>query len=98
MWSIFMDMPPHTKATLAAFGIKTQEHIEAIYEPVKYGEITRQQLHEAVGNGENITALVNAASRNPHPGIVFVPDCEAAKADCAKEPTKKQDIDIDLDR
>jgi hypothetical protein len=68
--AIILDMPP-TPAAATDFGIKSQEHYEAIYYPFRHGEISAAQLDAAYGNGPKLTTLVNAASRNPHTGITF---------------------------
>lgn len=59
-------------ASVAAFGIRSQEHYEALYHPLRHGDIAREQLEAARGNGEKLTRLVNAAPHNPHRGIEFV--------------------------
>jgi hypothetical protein len=100
MRAIVLDVEPR-ETTLKAFGIRTQEHLEAIYEPVRHGEITRKQLHEAVGDGSKITAMVNAANTNPHPGIEFMTGwdgMDSTKAASAEAPAKEKEKDIDLER
>jgi hypothetical protein len=70
MFSIAQDVWPN-ETTRADFGIATQAHYEAVYYPVRHGEISAIQLDDALGSGEKLTALVNSASRNPHQGIQF---------------------------
>jgi hypothetical protein len=59
-------------ASVDQFGIRSQEHYDALYHPLRHGEITREQLEAARGCGDKLTALVNAAPHNPHRGIEFV--------------------------
>jgi hypothetical protein len=95
MRAIVLDVSPH-KATREMFGIRTQEHLEAIYEPVRHGEITRQQLHDAVGDGANLTAMVNAARTNPHLGIEFITRGEGKETPAANTaPHRHKDIELD---
>jgi hypothetical protein len=68
--AIALDMPP-TPAAANDFGIASQQHYEAIYYPLRNDEITFKQLDDAYGNGPALTGLFNAASSNPHKGIVF---------------------------
>src|SRR5262249_52519602 len=68
--AIALDVQP-TPASSMDFGIKTQEHYEAIYYPARNDEITFAQLDAAYGNGPKLTELVNASPSNPHKGIVF---------------------------
>jgi len=70
MFSIVQDVWPN-EPTCLDFGIKTQEHLEALYYPVRHGEITASQLDDALGSGPKLTELVNGASLNPHQGIHF---------------------------
>jgi hypothetical protein len=69
--SITLDLYPTHPAVLTDFGISSQKHYEAIYYPVREGEITPQQLEGALGCGPRLTELVNAAPSNPHKGIEF---------------------------
>jgi hypothetical protein len=68
--AISLDTQP-TPAASMDFGIKSQEHYEAIYYPVRNDEITFAGLDAVYGNGPKITELVNAAPSNPHKGIQF---------------------------
>ncbi|MBX9583975.1 MAG: hypothetical protein K2X87_27055 [Gemmataceae bacterium] len=56
------------------FGLKSQEHYEALYYPLRNEEITPTQLDGALCHGPKITELANAAPSNPHKGLVFVTD------------------------
>jgi hypothetical protein len=69
--SILLDAHPNAD-TLATFGIRTKEHFDAIYGPVREQQITPEQLDAAMGNGAKITELVRAAEANPHKDIEFV--------------------------
>ena len=53
------------------FDLRDQEHYEALYYPIREGEITLEELREIVGDGKKITEKVNACPSNPHKGIVF---------------------------
>lgn len=58
-------------AAVVDFGLDSQEHYEALYYPVRNGEITPAQLEAALGKGPKLTELANNAPSNPHKGIVF---------------------------
>jgi hypothetical protein len=68
--SVLLDVWPR-QAAIAEFGIRTQEHLEALYHPLRHGEITPEQVDAARGDGRQLTELVNAAPHNPHKGIEF---------------------------
>jgi hypothetical protein len=59
------------QAAICDFGLVDQQHYEALYYPVRSGEIQPEALDEALGDGPKLTALVNAAPSNPHKGITF---------------------------
>lgn len=68
--SILLDAwPGH--AAVVDFGLDSQQHYEALYYPVRSGEITPEQLEKALGDGPALTRLANDAPSNPHRGIVF---------------------------
>ena len=69
--AIMLDVLPRPSAVVD-FGIDTQEHYEALYYPVRAGDITPECLDAALGDGPALTALVGKAESNPHKGIVFV--------------------------
>ena len=71
--SIMLDVWPRSGAIID-FGLKSQEHYEALYYPVREGEITPEQLDAALGKGEKLTALVRSARNNPHRDIAFRTD------------------------
>jgi hypothetical protein len=68
--SVLLDVWPRN-AAIVDFGIRSQEHLEALYYPLRHGEITPEQVDAALGNGRKLTELVNAAPHNPHKGIEF---------------------------
>jgi hypothetical protein len=68
--AVFLDVSP-SNAALVDFGIESQRHFEALYRPIREGEITPKELDEAVGNGAKLTALVREAKSNPDKSIVF---------------------------
>jgi hypothetical protein len=68
--AIMLDMWPRT-AAIVDFGLDDQEHYEALHAPIRAGEITDEQLDDALGNGPKLTKLVNACETNRHKGIVF---------------------------
>lgn len=68
--SIMLDVVPRQGA-LVDFGITTQEHYEALYYPIRNGEITDKELDEALGNGKKLTKIAQNAKSNPHKEIVF---------------------------
>jgi len=57
-------------AALVDFGIDSEAHYEALYYPVRAGDITPEALDAALGDGPALTKLVDVES-NPHKGIVF---------------------------
>lgn len=68
---IMLDLPPRSPATKVDFGIDSQQHYEALYFPIRGGEINSQSLDEALGDGEALTKLVQSCELNPHKDIVF---------------------------
>lgn len=69
--ALMQDVWPDAPATIVDFGLESQEHYEALYYPVRAGEITIEQLDEALGSGPKLTALARSAKSNPHKGIAF---------------------------
>lgn len=65
------DLFPDSPAVIADFFITDQQHYEALYYPIRAGDITVKDLDRVLGDPEAITKLVNAAPSNPHHGIVF---------------------------
>jgi hypothetical protein len=67
VWNAWPDSP----AAIVDFGLDSQEHYEALYYPVRAGEITLEALDQALGSGPKLTALARSAKSNPHKDIVF---------------------------
>jgi hypothetical protein len=68
--SIMLDLWP--RETVAVdFGIDSRRHYEALYYPIREGEITPQDLDDALGHGRKLTELVKAAPSNPHKDVEF---------------------------
>lgn len=65
------DLFPDSPAVIADFFITDQQHYEALYYPIRAGEITVQDLDRVLDDPEAITKLVNRSPSNPHKGIVF---------------------------
>jgi hypothetical protein len=68
---VALDIRPSSPAVLNDFGIESQQHYEALYYPLREGEILPMQLEAAICCGPKLTELVNAATSNPHKGISF---------------------------
>ena len=71
--AIWLDVWPRNGA-IVDFGLKSQEHYESLYYPVREGEITPGQLDAALGKGEKLTVLARSARSNPHRDIEFRTD------------------------
>jgi hypothetical protein len=71
--AITLDVWPRDGA-IVDFGLKSQEHYEALYYPVREGEISPEALDAALGDGEKLTALARSARSNPHKDIAFRTD------------------------
>lgn len=69
--AIAFDVYPDSPAVLADFFITDQQHYEALYYPIREGEITLEDLDRVLGDPKAITELVNKSPSNPHQGIVF---------------------------
>ena len=68
--SILLDAWPN-HAAVVDFGIDSQKHYEALYFPIREGEITPKVLDAALGDGPKLTALVREAASNPHKDVEF---------------------------
>lgn len=68
--SVLMDAWPN-HAAVVDFGLDSQEHYEALYDPLRAGQITPLALDAALGHGEKLTALVREAPSNPHRDVEF---------------------------
>jgi hypothetical protein len=71
--AIWLDVWPRPGA-IVDFGLKSQEHYEAIYYAVRNGEISSEALDAALGSGEKLTALARSSPSNPHKDIEFATD------------------------
>lgn len=75
--SIMLDIFPNSPAVLCDFGLdgwggsNIQMCYEALYYPIRNGEITIEELDAALGNGPALSELVNKCPHNPHKGIHF---------------------------
>jgi hypothetical protein len=68
--SVLLDIWPHN-AAIVDFGLDSQKHYEALYYPIREHQIMPKELDEALGDGEKLTALVQAAASNPHKDVHF---------------------------
>ncbi len=69
--AMVLDLWPDSSAAIVDFGLDSQAHYEALHGPIRAGEITVEQLDEALGNGPRLTSLVRESQANPHKTIVF---------------------------
>lgn len=69
--AVAFDLFPDSPAVIADFFITDQEHYEALYYPIRAGEITLEDLDRVLGVPKAITEIVNKSESNPHKGIVF---------------------------
>jgi hypothetical protein len=68
--SILFDAWPNHAAAVD-FGIDSQKHYEALYFPIREGEITPEALDAALGDGPKLTALARESASNPHKDVEF---------------------------
>ena len=68
--SVMLDAWPRN-AAIVDFGIDSQKHYEALYYPIRKGEIMPGQLDLALGNGPMLTELTRNAPSNPHREVEF---------------------------
>ena len=68
--SVMLDAWPRN-AAIVDFGIDSQTHYEALYYPIREGEIMPGQLDLALGNGPMLTELTRNAPSNPHREVEF---------------------------
>jgi hypothetical protein len=59
------------RAAIVDFGIDSEKHYEALYHPIREGEIGPKELDEALGHGEKLTELTRRAPSNPHKDVEF---------------------------
>jgi len=69
--ALTLDMWPDSPAAIADFWLTDQEHYEALYYPVRAGQITVEDLDRVLGDPEAITGLAASMPANPHRNIVF---------------------------
>ena len=69
--AMLFDIWPDSSAAIVDFGLDSQEHYEALHGPIRAGEVSIEQLDDALGSGPKLTSLVRASSSNPHRDIVF---------------------------
>ena len=82
--AVMLDVWPRNGA-IVDFGIRSQEHYEALYYPLRHGDFTPEQMDAALGNGRKLTGLVNAAPHNPHKGIEFRTDWDDLRPELANQ-------------
>lgn len=68
--SVMLNSWPQAGATVD-FGLDSQRHYEALYHPIRNGEIGPGVLDAAMGFGEKLTELVRNSPSNPHKDIQF---------------------------
>ncbi|HEX4132893.1 MAG TPA: hypothetical protein VHZ24_22865 [Pirellulales bacterium] len=68
--SILIDSWPN-HAAVVDFGIDSQKHYEALYYPIREGEIAPNVLDAVLGDGPKLTALVRESVSNPHKDVSF---------------------------
>jgi hypothetical protein len=68
--SILVDAWPN-HGVVVDFGIATEKHYEALYYPIREAEIMPKELDAALGDGQKLTALAQAADSNPHKDVQF---------------------------
>jgi hypothetical protein len=86
-------------AAVTDFGLESQRHYEALYHPIRNGEMRPAVLDAAMGFGEALTELAWNAPSNPHKDIRFHTAWDdmlgrgrpQADAKTAKEPSPAPD-------
>jgi hypothetical protein len=61
--SLMLDIWPRS-AAIVDFGLDSVAHYSALQRPIRAGEITADQLQDALGDGKKLTALANSAPSN----------------------------------
>lgn len=56
--AICLDVWPNSTATIVDFGITSQAIYEAYHKKIRSGEVTPEQLDAALGNGPELTKLM----------------------------------------
>lgn len=67
---MMLDVWPRN-AAVCDFGLNSQEHYEALYYPIRAGEVSAEELDDALGDGKKLTQLARSCKTNPHKNIVF---------------------------
>jgi len=96
--AIVMDSWPSSSGPLVDFGLDgadSQKKYEALYGPIREGEITKMDLRKVVGDGPAITKLVNRCRSNPHRGIKFTTVYDGMKASLADPSGIEEEITQD---
>jgi hypothetical protein len=86
-------------AAITDFGLESQRHYEALYHPIRNGELQPAVLDAAMGYGEKLTELANTSPSNPHKDIQFhtvwddllARERPEAASKTAKEPSSTPD-------
>lgn len=68
--AVLLDTWPSV-AAITDFGLDSQRHYEALYHPIRNGELRPAVLDAAMGYGEKLTDLARGAPSNPHKDIQF---------------------------
>jgi hypothetical protein len=68
--AVLLDTWPSV-AAVTDFGLESQRHYEALYHPIRNGELRPAILDAAMGYGEKLTELARSAPSNPHKDIQF---------------------------
>lgn len=76
--AVLMDAWPRN-AAIIDFGLDSQKHYEALYYPIRAGEIMPKELDAALGRGTRLTALALAAPSNPHKDVEFYTSWDAMR-------------------
>jgi len=58
-----------SNAACIDFGIRTEQHLGALQYALVNGEVSPEQLDEALGKGESLQALISP--RNPYRNVAF---------------------------
>lgn len=95
--AVKMDAWP-SNATITDFGIDSQQHYEALYHPIREGEISPDVLDDAMGHGQRLTMLVREAPSNPHKEVEFYTAWDGMAGRPPFDPTlTKETLDAQLD-
>ena len=85
-----LDVWPTHPAAIVDFGLDSQKHYEALYYPLRDGNIMPQALDDALGHGEKLTALVRSAASNPHKDVTFSTSWDVLYGRDARPATPEQ--------